>query len=198
MFHTCGICDREFGLEKMELLSDPEVALRIALSPLKKMWEKQIAPKDDPNATSQARGYATAMFNELLDGILRNAKYACKLCVSQLPKLTKAQKRNLSPPSPHQEEFRCAPDTAAPPNMRKIIDLMNKWSDLHQDDSERGVSYHESEERVTRVDALSEELAQLTKLEHIIFFAKREYYRKLFYENEAAGIPNEDVITVNW
>jgi hypothetical protein len=37
-----------------------------------------------------------------------------------------------------------------------------------------GVEYHESEERAARVDALSDELAQLTHLEHIIFFAKRE------------------------
>jgi hypothetical protein len=174
----------------MKLLSDPHVAARVALSDLKAMWERQVAVRNDPKATKYQRNYAQAMFDELVDGILRNAKYACKLCISQLPKLPsvvhkKATENNPPSPLPEQyPEFRCAPDSGAQPDMRKVKNMMTKWSDLHHDDYVLGVEYHESEKRAARVDALSDELAQLTHLEHIIFFAKREYNHKMFLKDK--------------
>jgi hypothetical protein len=145
----------------MKLLSDPHVAARIALSDLKVMWERQVAVRNDPNATKYQRNYAQAMFNELIEGVLRNAKYACKLCISQLPKLPSATAHknatennpSSSPPFEQYPEFRCASDSGAQPDMWKVKNMMNKWSDLHHDDYLLGVDYHESEERAARVDA---------------------------------------------
>jgi hypothetical protein len=176
----------------MKLLSDPQVAARIALSDLKVMWERQVAVRNDPMATKYQRNYAQAMFNELVDGILRNAKYACKICISQLPKLPSAVHKKspdnrppLTPPPEQYPQFRCASaDSGAQPDMWKIKNMMNKWSDLHHDDYVLGVDYHESDERTARVEALSDELAQLTHLEHIIFFAKREYNHKMYMKNK--------------
>lgn len=199
IFHTCGICGLEFGLENLSLLDDPKVAPRIAMSSLKDRYLETMALIDDPSVTQQKKGWARAMRTEMLDGLLRDAKYACDVCISQLPKLLPAKKKKITKKKVVDENpvidetpvFRCAPDNGQPVDLRKIVDMQVKWSNLHQDDFERGVTYHNSKEREARVELLSDELALLTLLEHHIFFARKEYWERQQVAAAAAAVATQ-------
>jgi hypothetical protein len=83
MFHTCGICGREFGLRDMVTLES--VQHRINASGINEMWLEKTANRNNPQTSQQRRNYELAMYEELPNGILRHATYACKICVKHLP-----------------------------------------------------------------------------------------------------------------
>jgi transcription initiation factor TFIID subunit TAF12 len=74
----------------MTPLNDEKLMARIALSDLKEKYDKFIAVKDDPTAKQNVKGIAQSMFEEMEDGILRGATYACQ---SYQQKYTKHMKK---------------------------------------------------------------------------------------------------------
>jgi hypothetical protein len=116
----------------MTPLTDEKLMARIALSDLKEKYDKFIAVKDDPTAKQNRKGIAQSMFEEMEDGILRGAKYACNVCVDGLPKLpTKVcqKKQQHDEKAASAAAFQCAPsyiDGSA--NMKKVSDQLTKWA----------------------------------------------------------------------
>jgi hypothetical protein len=184
----------------MTPLNDENLMARIALSDLKEKYDKFIAVKDDPTAKQNRKGIAQSMFEEMEDGILRGAKYACNVCVDGLPKLpTKVYQKKQQAQTQHEKaaaSFQCAPsyiDGSA--NMKKVSDQLTKWALLHHEDSERGSIFHDSEERAVKVSKLSKEFSLLTREEQYVFHMKRDLCKRRWNamtEEEQAAFNNKN------
>jgi hypothetical protein len=83
MFHSCGICDREYGLRSM--LDITSAADRIANSAIPVKFAAMLAPLNDPAASKGERAYAAAAQTELDNGVRNGAQYVCNECYKQLP-----------------------------------------------------------------------------------------------------------------
>lgn len=82
VFHTCAVCEIEHGLNMMTELS--KVADLIARSAIAAKFNELIAPLHSVGTTEQQKAFATAVQNEMKDGLLINATHVCHSCVVQL------------------------------------------------------------------------------------------------------------------
>jgi hypothetical protein len=95
VFHSCGICDREYGLHTMHDIES--MRARIAFSGITRLFEELVAPLADPAATGGARAYAAAAKSELDGGLRRGASHVCAECCKQLPQSDSAMASYVVP-----------------------------------------------------------------------------------------------------
>ena len=87
VLHLCGICEKETNLSGLVELNEATME-RVHLSDMKFLYQQLVFVKQDARNCDIA--YAEAVYDELTcDGIFKGAKYACKECVRQLPKIPK-------------------------------------------------------------------------------------------------------------
>jgi len=94
VLHLCGICEKETNLSGLTEL-DATVMERVHLSGMRFLYQQLINVKEDAKNCDIA--YAQAVFDELTpDGIFKGAKFVCKVCVRQLPKLPKKKTNSIT------------------------------------------------------------------------------------------------------
>ena len=87
VLHLCGICEKETNLSGLTELNET-IMDRVHLSDMRLLYRQLVSVKEDAKSCDIA--YAAAVYEELTsDGIFKGAKYACKECVRQLPKIPK-------------------------------------------------------------------------------------------------------------
>jgi hypothetical protein len=84
---TCGICSSDTALKDCVLLT--ELKDEIDASEIKTMFLEMLSPLNDCNAKQSAINFALAVQFELVDGILKDAKYCCNRCSGELSKMYK-------------------------------------------------------------------------------------------------------------
>jgi hypothetical protein len=85
---TCGICSADTALKDCVLLT--ELRDQIEVSEIKTMFEELISPLFDLSAKQSSINFAKAAQMEMVDGILKEAKYCCSHCANELTKMYKA------------------------------------------------------------------------------------------------------------
>jgi hypothetical protein len=96
---TCGICSADTALKDCVLLT--ELRDEIAVSEIKTMFEELISPLFDLSAKQSSINYAKAAQMEMVDGILKEAKYCCGHCANELTKIYKTYCKNNPDSSLH-------------------------------------------------------------------------------------------------
>ena len=95
VFYTCGCCGIEEGLSKLKLI-DEDLLEKVKHSKLVSLYENMIKPLlPDSNANKYEISFAKSVKNELNEyGLLKNAKYLCKICIRSLPRKTRDNSRS--------------------------------------------------------------------------------------------------------